>query len=155
MWQETSKSMFNLNKRASELMLSGKLHKVSSKCCHYLKIEPAKRYEKETGRKAILGVRGSEGILRKSSYTSCFTKDKKFTQIYDLSDKLLDAIYDKYQIEVPKIYEILKRTGCMACPYGNRHSKTEMELQLLSGNQLSFVKDYFKESYEVLNIKVA
>lgn len=150
----TTPSMFNLNKVASELTLGDELHKVSSKCCDFLKKEPAKRYEKETGRKPILGVRMSEGILRKSKYTSCFTKDKKFTPIFDLSDDLLYAIYEKYQIEIPKIYEHLRRTGCMGCPYGFRSGDTQKELQMLSGNQLAFVKDYFKESYEVLNIKV-
>ena len=150
----TTPSMFNLNKVASELTLNGDLHKVSSKCCDYLKKEPAKRYEKETGKKPILGVRMSEGILRKSNYTSCFTRDKRFTPIFDLSDSLLQGIYEKCQIEIPKIYEHLRRTGCMGCPYGFRCGDTEKELQLLTGNQLAFVKEYFKESYEVLGIKV-
>lgn len=148
--ERTTPSMFNLNKLASELTLSGKLHKVSSKCCDYLKKEPFKRYEKETGKKPILGVRMSEGLLRKSNYTSCFTKDKKFTPIFDLPVDLLRAIYEKYEIEIPKVYEHVSRTGCMGCPYGFRSGNTQKELQLLSGNQLAFVKGYFKESYEVL-----
>lgn len=147
-------SMFNLNKRASELTLNGKLHRVSRKCCDFLKKEPAKRYEKATGKKAILGVRMSEGILRKSRYTSCFTKDRTFTPIFDLSDELLNAIYEKYEIEVPEIYNTLKRTGCMGCPYSIHHSNIQEEFKLLSENQLAFVTDYFKESYEVLGIEV-
>ena len=152
--ERTVPSMFNLNKLASELTISGQLHKVSSKCCDYLKKEPAKHYEKKTNKKSILGVRMTEGILRKSNYKNCFTKDKKFTPIFDLSDDLLFKIYEKYQIEIPKLYQVLRRTGCMGCPYGSRLGDTHKELQMLSGNQLAFVKEYFKESYEVLNIKV-
>lgn len=48
------KDKFGLNKKAKELLLSGKLHKISPKCCTKLKKEPAKKFEKETGLKPIL-----------------------------------------------------------------------------------------------------
>ena len=144
---------FKLNKKARELTLSGELHKVSNKCCKVIKKDTVKLYEKETGRKAIMGVRGSESITRKSKYTTCFTKDKKFTPIHDLSDELLQKIIDKYNIEVPKVYEHINRTGCMGCPYGSRSGNTEKELSLINENQKKFVCEYFKESYEVLGIK--
>ena len=147
------KSSFSLNKKARELLLSGKLHKVSPKCCYYLKKKTAHDFEKETGLKAILGVRGSESAMRKTQYKSCFTKDKKFTPLHDLSDELLDKIYKKYDIEIPKVYNHILRTGCMGCPYGHYKHDTEKELALLSDGQLKFVKEYFKESYEVLGIK--
>lgn len=41
-------SRFNLNKTARELLLSNKLHKISNKCCKYLKKEPLKRFEKQS-----------------------------------------------------------------------------------------------------------
>lgn len=145
-------SSFSLNKKARELLLSGKLHRVSPKCCKYLKKEPAREFEKQTGLKAILGVRGSESAMRRSQYKSCFTKDKKFTPLHDLSDELLDKIYQKYNIEIPKVYNYICRTGCMGCPYGSYKHDTEKELALLSPNQLKFVSEYFKESYEVLGI---
>lgn len=69
------------------------------------------------GLKPILGVRGEESNLRKSRYTSCFTKDKKFTPLWDLTDELENKIYKKCNIEIPKVYEYLSRTGCMGCPY--------------------------------------
>jgi 3'-phosphoadenosine 5'-phosphosulfate sulfotransferase (PAPS reductase)/FAD synthetase len=53
-------TMFRLNKKAKELLLSNKLHKVSAKCCDMLKKKPAKEYQKKTKTKAILGVRGGE-----------------------------------------------------------------------------------------------
>lgn len=143
---------FGLNKQARELLLSGRLHKVSPKCCYYLKKKTAHDYEKESGRKAILGVRGSESVMRATQYKTCFTKDKKFTPLHDLSDDLLEKIIQKYHIEVPEVYNHIKRTGCMGCPYGSYKGDTEKELELLNENQRKFVMEYFKESYEVLGI---
>lgn len=146
-------SSFSLNKKARELLLSGKLHKISPKCCYYLKKKTAHDFEKETGLKAILGVRGSEGAMRRTQYKTCFTKDKKFTPIHDLSDDLLEKIYKQYNIEVPEVYKHICRTGCMGCPYGSYKHDTEKELMLLSEKQRKFVCEYFKESYNVLGIK--
>jgi len=143
---------FKLNKKARELTLSGGLHKVSNKCCKIIKKDTMRDYEKETKKKAILGVRESESQLRKMQYKTCFTKDKKFTPIHDLSDELLEKIINKYNIEVPKVYKYINRTGCMGCPYGSRSGNTKKELDLLSKNQRKFVCKYFKESYEVLGV---
>lgn len=145
---------FKLNQKAKELLLSNKLHKVSPKCCTKLKKEPSRKFEKETGLKAILGVRGNESGLRKTQYKSCFTKDKKFTPLWDLTDEMEDAIYQQYNIEVPKVYNYIKRTGCMGCPYGSWKGDTEKELKLIDRHQRDFVCKYFKESYEVLGIKI-
>ena len=142
---------FKLNKKAKELTLSNQLHKVSNKCCKVIKKETAKAFEKESGKKPIIAVRGSESKLRKAQYKSCFTSDKKFTPIHDLSDELLEKIINKYNIEVPKVYEHLNRTGCMGCPYGKKN--TEKELSLLLPAQKKFVCNYFKESYDVLGVK--
>lgn len=146
-------SSFRLNELARKTLLSGKLHKVSPKCCYFLKKKTAHDFEKETGLKPILGVRGSESALRKSQYKSCFTKDMKFTPLHDLSDELMNKIYEKYNIEIPKVYKYTNRTGCMGCPYGSYKGETEKELNLISDNQFKFVTQYFKESYEVLGIK--
>lgn len=146
-------SSFSLNKKAKYLLLNNQLHKISPKCCKYLKKDPARKFEQETGLKAILGVRGSESIMRKSQYQSCFTKDKKFTPLWDLTDELLDKIYKKYNIEIPEIYNHICRTGCAGCPYGSYKGDTIKELQLLNENQFKFVTNLFKESYEVLGIK--
>jgi hypothetical protein len=76
----------------------------------------------------------------------------KFTQLHDLTDELEEKIYEKYNIEIPKVYQYIKRTGCMGCPYGTHYGDTKQELELLNDNQLKFIKEYFKESYEVLGI---
>lgn len=146
------KSSFSLNATARELLLSGKLHRVSPMCCKILKKNTAHKFEKETGLKAILGVRGDEGALRKSQYKSCFTKDMKFTPLWDLSNELMEKIITKYNIEVPKVYQYIERTGCMGCPYGSYKGDTKKELDLISDSQRRFVIEYFKESYDVLGI---
>lgn len=143
---------FNISKKAREYVLSGHAHKITHLCCHYLKKEPARRFEKESGLKPILGIRGTESNLRKRQYKSCFTKDGKFTPLHDLSDELLDKIYKKYNIEIPNVYNYVCRTGCMGCPYGSYKHDTEKELKLLNNNQRKFVENYFKESYDVLGI---
>lgn len=145
-------TLFKLNNTAKDLLLSNKLHKVSPKCCKYLKKEPFKQFEKQTGKKAILGVRGGESAMIKSQYKSCFTKDKKFTPLHDLDDELLEKIYKKFNIEIPKIYDHVSRTGCAGCPYGSWKGETKKELDLLSDSKRKFVIKYFKESYDVLGI---
>ena len=104
-------SKFKLNKKARKLLLSGELHKVSNKCCTYLKKKPAEEYIKETGQKPILGLRQDEGMARKAHVSSCFSKNMVFTPIWDLSDDMLQKIIDKYDIEVPPIYKRISRTG--------------------------------------------
>lgn len=148
----TYKTGFSISKKAREYVLSEKAHKITHLCCHYLKKEPARKFEKENDLKPILGVRGNESSLRKKQYQSCFTKDGKFTPLWDLTDELLDKIYEKYNIEIPKIYDYVCRTGCMGCVYGSYKHDTEKELMLLDENQKKFVCEYFKESYEVLGI---
>lgn len=145
-------SSLSLNELARKKLLSGELHRVSPKCCYWLKKKTAHDFEKETGLKAILGVRGSEGAMRKTQYKSCFTKDMKFTPLHDLTDELLDKIYKKYNIELPSVYKYIQRTGCMGCPYGRYKGDTQKELALLNEKQYKFVIEYFKESYEVLGI---
>ena len=102
--EDANWAKFSLSNKAKELLLANKLHPISPYCCKYLKKKPFKDFEKQTGKKAILGVRGGESVLRKTQYQSCFTKDKKFTPLHDLSDQLLDSIYKEYNIPIPNIY---------------------------------------------------
>lgn len=65
-----------------------------------------------------------------------------------------ELIYKEFNIEVPEVYNYITRTGCMGCPYGSYKHDTEKELELISDNQKKFVCDYFKESYDILGIKI-
>ena len=95
-------------------------------------------------------------MMRKARYTSCFTKDKKFTPLWDLTDEMEEAIYKKYNIEIPEVYNYVRRTGCMGCPYSkvnvNNVDNIEKELSVLDEEQKKFVWEYFKESYNVLDV---
>lgn len=145
---------FVINNKARKLLLDGELHKVSPKCCTYLKKEPFKEYEKKSHKKAILGVRGQESVMRKMRYKSCFMSNGKFTPLYDLSNELFEAIMDKYEIESPDVYNHVNQTGCMGCPYGSWKHAVEPELMLVTDNQFNFITNYFKESYQVLKIDI-
>lgn len=147
-----NRTMYKISKKAKEYVLGGCAHKISNKCCKVIKKDTLKAYEKISKKKAILGVRGSESTIRKQQYKSCFTKDKKFTPLHDLTDEMLETIIERYNIEVPSVYRFIKRTGCMGCPYGSFSGNTEKELSLLNDNQRKFVINLFKESYDVLGI---
>lgn len=147
-----SKGFGGISQKARDYIKSENAHKITHLCCHYLKKEPARRFEKETRLKPILGIRSSESSLRKKQYRTCFTKDGKFTPLHDLSDELLDKIYKQYNIEIPKVYNKVCRTGCMGCPYGSYKHDTEKELAVISDNQRKFVCELFKESYDILEI---
>lgn len=146
---------FCISKKARDYVLNG-AHNITHLCCHYLKKKPFEDYEKETGKKAILGVKGTESVLRKKQYTSCFSKNGKFTPLFDLTDELEDAIYKKYNIEIPEIYNHIERTGCIGCPYGSYKGDTIKELDYIKNTnekQYNFIKDLFGESYKILGIK--
>lgn len=146
------RTVYKISKRAKKMLLNGDLHKVSNKCCKILKKDTAKEYEKRTNKKPILGVRATESNIRKQNYISCFTKNKTFTPIFDLTDALLDGIYEKYNIETPDIYKYISRTGCMGCPYGRYSGNLQKELNILKGNRKKYVVDLFKESYHALEV---
>lgn len=142
-------TFFNLNKSARTNLLSGNLHKVSNKCCLYIKEKPMQDYAKKTNKKAIIGVRKSESRVRKAKYNTCLQKSGNFSPIYDFSDMLMDDIYEAYGIEIPSCYNYVSRTGCAGCPYGRN---CEKELALLSPQQRNKVIEYFKESYDIKGI---
>ena len=147
-----NKGFSGISKKAREYVLSGNAHQITHLCCYYLKKKPFHDYEKATGKKAILGVRSEESLLRKTQYTSCFTSSGKFTPIHDLTQELEDKIIKQYNIEVPKIYNYIDRTGCAGCPYGNWKGETEKELELMTDAKREYVTNLFKESYDILGV---
>ena len=142
-------STFNLNNKASYLTVTKQLHKVSNKCCDYTKKKPMLIYEKKVDKKSIIGVRADESKSRKDAYKSCFTKKGTFTPIFDLTTELLHKIEKQYNIDIPKIYDYVDRTGCMGCPYSRNIYR---ELSLVTPSQHKYYYEYFKESYKVLGI---
>jgi 3'-phosphoadenosine 5'-phosphosulfate sulfotransferase (PAPS reductase)/FAD synthetase len=154
-FDEKKKTKYKLNKTARTLLLNGTLHKVSGECCKYTKKEPLKRYEKRTGLKPIMATRGSESLSRKNAYKTCITKKGMFTPMYDFTDEMVYAIYEFYKIEIPKVYEVVDRTGCIACPYGLHGSNTLKELNMVTPAQRKYAIDSFGESYKVLGLNIS
>ena len=142
--------IFNLNTDARRRLLNDSLHKVSNKCCKYNKEMPMQIYARQTGKKAIIGVRQSESLTRRAKYETCLHKSGNFTPIYDFSDELMDAIYMAYEIPIPHCYTYVTRTGCAGCPYGRN---CEKELSYLPELQRKSAIEYFEESYKVKGIE--
>lgn len=147
-------TIFGLNKKARKLLIDDSLHKVSSDCCKYTKKDPLKNYEKQTGLKPIVAVRKNESIMRKNAYKTCLTTKGKFTPMYDFTDDMKNAIYEKYKIEKPKIYNVLRQTGCIGCPYGIRSKNTLKELEIVTSAQRKYAIDSFNKSYIVNELKI-
>lgn len=76
-----NKSIYNCEKW--EFMLDAP-YKISNYCCDVMKKKPAKLYEKETGRKPIIGTLASESKLRKQQWLvngcNAFTKNRPSSQ---------------------------------------------------------------------------
>lgn len=127
------------------------MHKVSNKCCEFLKKKPAHEFEKIHGLKPITGIMGSESWKRKTTFKSCFTSKGHFTPLWDLTEELRNQIEEYCGIPVPSVYKYVNQTGCAGCPYGqhgkNRFETTNLELSLLGEGQRKFILDYFQESY--------
>lgn len=147
-----TKSKYNLNKKASELCLSGKLHRVSNRCCDVSKKEVMAKWGKKHNKKEILGVRGEESANRKVAYHTCLSKKGKFSPLYDFTDEAVDAIYNVYNIPIPKLYNYTKRSGCIGCPYINDVKRIELDLRLATEQQRKYIIELFKESYDVKGV---
>ena len=97
--------------------------KISDRCCHIMKKEPAKRYEKETGRGAIVGTMAADSSLRETAYlqhgcNSFEGRPMSTPMAFWLESDVWDYI-KKYNIQYSSIYDMgYTRTGCMFCMFG-------------------------------------
>lgn len=148
----TEKSKHNLNKKAKELTITGRLHKVSQDCCFYTKKETLHQFEKISKLKPIIGVRQNEGALRSSAYQTCLSEKGKFSPLFDFPDAAVDAIYNVYHLEIPEVYEYARRTGCIGCPYINDVYRIEQDLALATPAQRKYIINLFKESYDIKGV---
>ena len=167
-----SQGRFKLSKKWHYLINAP--FKVSHKCCIIMKKEPAKRYEKETGRVPFIGTLAEESSLRQQSYlkTGCNAFDSKRPNSTPLAfwkeQDILKYIYDN-KLPINKAYgDIIckdgnysttkcDRTGCIYCGFGvhlekepNRYQRLELthpQLHNYCMNKLGF-----KEVCEYMNI---
>ena len=129
-----SKGRFKLSKKWHFLIDAP--FPVSHKCCHVMKKNPTKSYEKKTGRVPLLGTMAAESSLRKQAYlrNGCNAFDSKrpiSTPLgFWLEQDVLNYI-DKYNLKIASVYgDIVStdsgdlklsgcdRTGCVFCGYG-------------------------------------
>ena len=131
--------------------------KISNKCCDINKKKPAKMYEKETGRKAIVGTMASESALRRSDWYrhGCNSFDAKRPMSKPMSfwteQDVLKYISEN-NIEIAEVYGDVvcedgiyrttgaKRTGCVWCLFGIRQdSERLLRLKELEPKRYDFV----------------
>jgi len=102
---------------------------VSQRCCDVLKKEPAKRYEKETGRKVMTGEMTGESVLRKTADVrnngECNAYDAKRPKSRPLSKWVHSDILqyiEENDVAVSDIYSMgYDQTGCAWCAFGLFH----------------------------------
>lgn len=141
-----SKGRFKLPKKYHYLINAP--FEISDKCCDVMKKAPVKKYEKQTGKKAIIGTMAEESNLRKQSYLKhgCNAFESKrpistplgfWTQQdileYIYINKLpISSIYGDVVLE-NGVYKAtgVERSGCIYCLYGIQNEGSPNRIQKL------------------------
>lgn len=131
---------------------------LTEKCCYYLKKEPLKRYEKETGRKPIVATMATESLQRESSYlkTNCnsfneggemsrplsFWSEQDILKYLACNEIEICSVYGEIKVDMVDTDDFIgwdwfyyttgeKRTGCIFCGFGVHLEKGENRYQRL------------------------
>lgn len=136
---------------------------ISHKCCDVLKKDPAKRFEKETGLRPMIGVMMGESNLRRvKGYTeNCNMYDIKRPTSKPLNKWEEEDIYhyiDDHNLEISPIYSMgYERTGCAWCAFGVHMEKEPRFVRLRKTHpkiwRYAIYKMGLKEPFDYLNIK--
>jgi len=109
---------------------------ISDKCCTIFKKEPSLKYEKETGRKGMIGTRTEEGTQRELTYLQygCngydMSRPRSTPLSFWLHKDILQYIKEN-NLPYSKVYDMgHARTGCMFCMLGC-HLETKNRFQLM------------------------
>jgi len=111
--------------------------KISDKCCNVMKKEPFHRYEKETNRKAFIGIMADESIQRQKQYIQhgCNAFNMSNPQSRPIMFWKEKDIWDyikKHNLKYSSIYDKgLKRTGCIFCGFGVHCEKRPNRFDIL------------------------
>lgn len=98
--------------------------KISEKCCEEMKKKPFKKFEKETGKKPIIGTMASDGKQRQDSWvrTGCNAFNSVRQHSMPLSFWKESDVWDYLKtknIPYSSIYDMgYLRTGCIWCGFG-------------------------------------
>lgn len=94
---------------------------IGHQCCNKLKKDPAKRFEKKTGLKPILGIMSGEGQLR-NQRKECNAYDIKRPVSKPMLKWTEDDVWrylKEFDVPYCELYDRgWDRTGCMFCMYG-------------------------------------
>lgn len=121
---------------------------ISEKCCEVMKKKPAKKYEKETGRKPIIATMAEESTLRAQAWlkNGCNAFDGKRRTSQPMSfwtEQDVLTYLKEYHIPYAPVYgEIVdengklkttgaSRTGCMFCMFGVHLEKEPNRFQCM------------------------
>mgnify|MGYP004464843729 CR=1 FL=1 len=121
---------------------------ISEKCCEVMKKKPAKKYEKETGRRPIIATMTNESTLRKQAWLkngcNAFDGERPISQPMSFwTEQDVLTYLKEYHIPYAPVYgEIVKingalkttlcnRTGCVFCGFGCHLEKEPNRFQRL------------------------
>lgn len=162
------------NKGKWEFLLDAPF-KISDECCNELKKNPIAKYEKETGKKPIIGTMADESITREAIYLkngcNSFTEGKeKCTPLgFWLESDILQYIKEN-NLNYASVYGdiVIKngiykttgyhRTGCIFCMFGCHLEKEPNRFQMLKQTHPKLY-DYcmnklnLKEVLDYINVK--
>lgn len=147
-YRDKNGNLSSFNKKKWGFLLDAPFS-ISEQCCNVMKKKPAKKYEKETGRKPFIGTMASESALRKQrwiKYGCNASGDKKRPSSNPLSfwteNDILQYI-EEYNVPYCSVYgEVVKsengyattgcsRTGCIFCVLGCHLQKEPNRFQQL------------------------
>lgn len=98
--------------------------KISDACCDHLKKSPFKKFNKESGKKAMIGNRAQDSNIRFRDIANrgCNVYEAKHPQSRPLSywtDKDINTYIKEKDISICSIYGMgYQHTGCMFCMFG-------------------------------------
>lgn len=103
--------------------------KISHRCCDVLKKNPAKKYERETGRFPILGTMTVDSQFRRQSYVKygCNAYELGRPRSCPMSFWTTDDVWEyieKNNLQYASVYDVgIKGTGCIFCAFGAHRDK--------------------------------
>jgi len=98
--------------------------KISEKCCEILKLRPANKYYKQTGRTAYIGTMACDSDFRRMTYIKhgCYLTERKIPTCTPLGfwlQKDIWAYINKNKLSYAKVYDMgVSHTGCIFCCFG-------------------------------------
>lgn len=145
-WNGSNKGHYKISEKWKYLV--DKPYKISDKCCHYMKKEPSRKYEKRTGRYPFIGTMVYESQLRLNSWIrhGCNAMDLNRPQSKPLSIWTEEDVWNYIKnngLSYAEIYDKgAKRTGCMFCLFGIHRESYPNRVQQLQETHPK-LHDYF------------